>query len=600
MSKSQVKFGTHEKFPLIRAPFARRGSVYYVYEDFYKHGQLKFGMAKHAEMISGTDFLFDIEFLANGIPVPYEYYADEGSIKLTHGYRWVEIAITDRQHLRVRGYEAGVRFTLNSSNGNGARALRGTRSLKDVGWETEFGKYGKLNFVPIVGSLHIESPYSYEKGVYERAEFEFIADAKTRTFDGAIHEYDGDELYPFGEYEPFDKLVADNKADFAEFKAKYRKVAKGYEQAADYAIYTVWSYRINPRGYIKSPAIMFSLQWAIVAASWQQSYNAMPMQRDLKEAWRQICLMFDYQDERTGRVDGMLAFTGAAASMQPPFQGFALEFILRNVGDDFISAEEAAKMYPKFARWVNYWTTYRNAGRGDDVTAIFSPHESGWDDASNFQDGFPANDPNNLTFLVLLMECVALLAKKAGDIAVSDEWYARANKLTQTIIDEFWDGEKFATMVKGKRVDSMSLADFQPIILGKRLPQHIIDKVAERVLAPGEWLTEIGLASESMKSPLVTFGISFVCGRVVAPQNMIIAVGLQAAGKQKEAEIIARLFCDNVKEKGMILGFAPYDHFPLTGEPAPDQPMPFATDGWPWTTWCANGFLTLASSVIDA
>ncbi|MDR0904577.1 MAG: hypothetical protein LBN00_00145 [Oscillospiraceae bacterium] len=595
-------FGTNEKFQLIRVPFARRGSVLYIYEDFEQHGQLKLGMSRHAEMISGTDFMFDIEFLANGIPVPYEYFADAGSIKLTHGYRWVEFAITDRQHLRVRGFEAGVRLKLNSTNpGGGANALRGVRSLQDVGWEAEMGKYGTMKFMPIEGGLHVETPYSYEQGKYERAEFEFVPNAATRRFDGAFHEFDaGAEIFPFGVYEPFDKLVADNKADFAEFKSKYRKVARGYEEAAEYAVYTVWSYRTNPRGYIKTPAIMFSLQWAIVAAGWQQSYNAMAMQRDLKEAWRQICLLFDYQDERTGRIDGMLAYTGAAAAMQPAFQGFALEFIIRNVGDDFISAEEAKRMYPKMAKWANYWTTYRNAGRGDDATAIFSPHESGWDDASNFKDGFPAREPNTLAFLVLLMECVALLARKSGDAKAADEWIARSEKLTKIIVEEHWDGEKFATIVKGKNVDSMSLADFQPIILGKRLPQHIIDKVAERVTAPGEWLTEIGLASESMKSDMVTFGISFVCGRVVAPQNMIISVGLQAAGKQEEAEKIARLWCDNIKEKGMILGFAPYDHFPLTGEPAPDQPMPFATDGWPWTTWCANSFMTLAGSVIGA
>jgi hypothetical protein len=48
----------------------------------------------------------------------------------------------------------------------------------------------------------------------------------------------------------------------------------------------------------------------------------------------------------------------------------------------------------------------------------------------------------------------------------------------------------------------------------------------------------------------------------------------------------------------VILGFAPYDHFPLTGEPAPDQPRPFATDGWPWNSWSANCFMTMASAVL--
>jgi hypothetical protein len=603
-------FGTYEKFDLVRAPYARRGSVIYLYEDFYKRGLLRLGMHKSGDMISGTDFLFDIAMTKNGADVAYTYFADAGSLKLSSGDAFVEFAITDRQHLRIRGRGAGARLTLASTNPapppspeserglepSSARALRGVYSKPRGGVEADFGRYGRVFIKALAGAFHCDAPYN-ENGRCESLTYNLLPSAETGEFDAAFHEYDGEEIYPFGWYEPFDKLVADNIEDFESFKRGYRPVAKGYEETASYAVWTIWSHRVNPRGYIKSPAMILHHQWAIVAASWQQSYNAMPMQRDLKEAWRLICSLFDYQDERTGRLPGMLAYSGAVAGMQPPFQGFALEFLIRNVGEDVIPTEDCARMYPKFAKWINYWATYRSAGVGD-VTAIQSPHESGWDDASNFKDGFPASDPNTMAFLVLLMECTARLARGAGLERDADKWDARAAKLTKTIVEDFWDGEKFVTKVKGEPVDSMSLACYQPIILGKRLPRKIINKVAEQLMKPGEWLTEMGLASESMRSPLVTFGISFVCGRVVAPQNMIISVGLQAAGKQKEAEEIARRYCDQVKKEGIILGFAPYDHFPLTGEPAPDQPRPFATDGWPWNSWCANCFMTMASSVL--
>ncbi|MDR2420816.1 MAG: hypothetical protein LBD49_01755 [Oscillospiraceae bacterium] len=599
-------FGTYEKFNLVRAPYARRGSVIYLYEDFYKTGLLRLGMHKSGDMISGTDFLFDIAVTKNGAAVPYTYFADAGSLRLVSGDASVEFAITDRRHLRVRGRGAGARLTLVSTNppaperapGHG-RALRGIYPKPSGGAEADFGKYGRVFVKALSGTFHYEAPYN-ETGYYESLSYHFLPGAETGEFDAALHEYDGDEIYPFGWYEPFDKLAADNTADFESFKSGYRPVAKGYEETAEYAMWTIWSHRVDPRGYIKSPAMILHHQWAIVAASWQQSYNAMPMQRSLKEAWRLICSLFDYQDERTGRLPGMLAYSGAVAGMQPPFQGFALDFLIRNAGEDVIPREDCVRMYPKFAKWINYWTTYRSAGVGGDVTAIQSPHESGWDDASNFKDGFPASDPNTMAFLVLLMECTARLARGAGMDDDAAKWDSRASKLTKTIVDDFWDGEKFVTKVKGEPVDSKSLACFQPIILGKRLPRRIINRIAEKLMMPGEWLTEIGLASENMRSPLVTFGISFVCGRVVAPQNMIISVGLQAAGKQKEAEEIARRYCDQVKKEGIILGFAPYDHFPLTGEPAPDQPRPFATDGWPWNSWCANCFMTMASSVIDA
>ncbi len=223
--------------------------------------------------------------------------------------------------------------------------------------------------------------------------------------------------------------------------------------------------------------------------------------------------------------------------MQAAFQGFALDYLLRNLGDDFITAEEAERMYPKMAAWANYWTTYRSAGLGDDRIELYSPSESGWDDASLFKDGFPVVDPCALAYLVLLMESIAAVAKKS--VRYKEEygaWMARAGKLTDNWVREYWDGERFVAKVKGKTVDSHSLANYQPIVLGKRLPQHVIDKVAEKLVQEDYLLTDIGLASESMQSPLATFGISFVLGRVIGPMNMILTVGLQAAGKQKEAD----------------------------------------------------------------
>jgi glycogen debranching enzyme len=198
------------------------------------------------------------------------------------------------------------------------------------------------------------------------------------------------------------------------------------------------------------------------------------------------------------------------------------------------------------------------------------------------------------------MEAVARIAKKSVSFRDKhDEWMARAKRLTDTIINEYWAGEKFVAKVKGKPVDSLSLANYQPIILGKRLPQHIIDKVAEKLTIQDHWLTGIGLASESMQSERATFGISFVCGRVVGPMNMILTVGLQAAGKQKEADMIARRFCDHMKREGIILGFAPYNYYKHNGAKADQQIPPIATDGWPWSSWSANSFLTMVTGVID-
>ena len=171
-----------------------------------------------------------------------------------------------------------------------------------------------------------------------------------------------------------------------------------------------------------------------------------------------------------------------------------------------------------------------------------------------------------------------------------------------TVITEFWDGEKFITRVNGAPVESMSAVCYLPIMLGRRLPQHIIDKVAEKLTDETAFLSPIGLCGESMKSPLSGYGNRFILGRVVAPINMILTLGLSMAGKKAEAAMIARRFCDHIAEKGIILGFAPFDYYPLTGEKVPDldefQNMPVPSDGWPWSGWSACNVMIMLSHII--
>jgi hypothetical protein len=593
-------FGTYEKFNLVRCAFARNSSNTYIQEDFYKHGMLRLGNNWAADPVISTDYLFDMKLTIGGTPVKYSYFADEGSLTMDAGESQVEIALTDRSHFRIRGINAGLRLELRSASGHGAAACQGICALPDgSGWEGEFGRFGKLFFKALSGNYSVTSVFDDEKNAYSLVRIDFMPDITTGEFEAAVHDY-RDALLPYGEYEDFDELVESNRADFATFSKVYNAPAPGYEEVAKYARWVVWSHRTKAIGCFKEPTILFQNACLTTAAPWQQSYNAMAMLSDPKEAWRLICVWFNYQNERTGCLPGFMGYNSPANSgFQPAFQGFALDWLFRTVGDDFITEAEAERMYPKMAKWADYWTTYHNAGFGDDVLALHSPHEAGWDDSSLFQDGFPTVDPCAITFQILMMEAVARLAKKSSSYNNKhDEWMLRAKKLLDTLIKEYWDGEKFTAKVKGKPVDSLSLANYQPIILGKRLPQNIIDKVAEKLTIEGQWLTDIGLASESMMSERATFGISFVCGRVVGPQNMILTVGLQAAGKQKEADMIARRYCDLNKREGIILGYAPLNYYKHNGAKAAQQIPPTFMDGGPWGAWSANCVLTMATAII--
>ena len=594
-------FGTHEKYDLKRPAYARRGTGFYLYEDFYEN-VIRLSCYKSGEMSSRSPFQFDVRLFGDGAEQKYEYFADARSLRADCAAGFGEFALTDADHVRIRG-TTELRLCLRPAiPEDGTSACRGLVKLENGEWEGAFGKFGMLRIRMLRGTVKVTAPWNNGTGRYDEVTFSFLPE--DGLFEAAIFE----DMTEFGELPEtlpdFDEVKEENQRSFEEFKKHYRKAPDEFAELAEYAMWLIWSHTTKAIGGYKEPMIMMHYQWFIGAISWQQSYNAMAMQNDAKEAWRLLCTMFEHQSEETGALAFAVSYFGGAigGSPQPPFQGLALAFLYDIFGDELFTYDGCAYLYPKYRKWLDFWFTRRSAGRGDDVTAVLSSHEAGWDDASIFNDGFPAENPDVMSYIALGMEGMSRMARVLHLYAESEEWMRRSRKLIDTIVSEYWDGEKFITRVHGKPVESMSLVCYQPIILGYRLPQHIIDKVAEKVTDEKLFLSPYGVTGESMMSPLSGYGNRFILGRVVAPLNMMISVGLSLAGKTKEAALIARRFCRRCDEKGCLLGFAPYDYYPLTGEKVPDldefENMPVPSDGWPWATWSACNVMTMLTYVL--
>ena len=83
--------------------------------------------------------------------------------------------------------------------------------------------------------------------------------------------------------------------------------------------------------------VFMHLVWANYAMSWQQSYNAMPMLKNPREAWRLIKVMFNYQVPN-GQISGSVNYHGIGiGGMQPAFQALALDWIFSQCGDDWLT-----------------------------------------------------------------------------------------------------------------------------------------------------------------------------------------------------------------------------------------------------------------------
>lgn len=595
-------FGTGERFDLTHAVYAREGSAFFLIENYYTH-LLQLSSYKPGAWMDSNPFLFSLRTFKGGREQSYSYHGDPGSIVLTTMLGQLEIIFTYYEYARILSKD-GLSLRFEASNykpgpNRSPAACHGVCTLPDGTTEVTYGTYGKLRFRPLKGSVKVEAVQD-AKGVYTAVAVELVPD-EAGELDFAMHE----DMMEFGElpesYPAPQKLRQDGFDRIAEFRKNYKKPAKGFETLFKYASHTVWARRTKPGagGIYKTPMILMHYEYLGEAFAWQQALNGAAMQANPEEGWRMICNLFEYQNEVTGQLPGNVGFLTANAGIQPPIQGFALDFLINKCGDSFLTESECARMFPKFAKWAEFWATYRSSGRGD-VLSIDSPNDSGWDDATIFKDGFPTQNPDLLAFFIDLLEMTGRLAEGCGKTEEAASYKARSEALLKILIEEFWNGEMFVTKHNGKPVDSLSAACFQPIILGKRLPQEIIDKIAEQLTKEGEWLTDIGLASESLRSTDCAWGTStFVHGRVVAPVQAYLCCGLNLAGKKKEAALIARRFASHVQEKGCILGFPPRtDVYPATGKPVYIAPGPVASDGWPWSSWCAASCLNLITCII--
>ena len=598
-------FGTGEKFDLTHAVYCREGSAFFLIENWYSH-LLQLSSYKPGAWMDSNAFLFSLLASDGQRQLDYTYHGDPGSITLTTMKGQIEIIFTYNEYARVISHD-GLCLSLRAdpykpqTHLNAAGACHGACTLPDGTTEVTYGTYGKLRFRPLKGKVELEWGFD-AKGTMNALSIKMLPD-ESGELDFAIHEAMIEfeslpETYPdpaelrqdgFDRYESFVNRV-------------YLPPAKGYEQLYKYATHTSWARRTKPGagGIYEHPMMLMHYEYLGEAFAWQQSYHAMSMLNDPEEAWRMICVLFDHQNPVTGQLPGNVGFLTRNAGIQPPIQGFALDWLIDKCGDSFLTEEECARMFPKFAKWVDFWVTYRSAGRGDDVTMIDSPNDSGWDDATIFKDGFPTINPDLMAFMIDLLEMTGRLAEGCGKKEEAASYKARSQQLLQTLLDEFWDGDKFVTLHNGKPVDSLSIASYQPILLGKRLPQKIIDRIAEQLTEEGNFLTDIGLASESLRSTDVNYGTStFVHGRVVAPVQLFMCAGLNLAGKKKEAAMIARRFCNVSQEKGCILGFPPLtDKYAATGKPIYIAPGPVASDGWPWSGWNSCNCLTLMTCII--
>ncbi|MDR1217291.1 MAG: hypothetical protein LBJ99_01760, partial [Oscillospiraceae bacterium] len=359
-----------------------------------------------------------------------------------------------------------------------------------------------------------------------------------------------------GDYPSYETCVKSVEDDLNEFCARVMPSLPGeYESMRLPALWHTWSMIVLPDGEsdYKRPMVKMMHSLFEGAFVWQQPMQAIWLSNDPELSWQVFISGFDNLDANGRMVDG-LGFRASVGGLglKPPVHGAALMWLLdRDIYKDVPDAEWEP-VYEGLITWTNYFLNFRDRD-GDGVAEFQSLLETGWEDAPYYNNGFPCASPDLNALLALQMEAVARLGRKLGKPAAeSDGWEKKSKELIGKLIAKFWDGERwFAYNAEtGVKSSSATVSLYVPLILGKRLPQDIIDKSIAFMFGPDGFNTPYGLASEGLTSDYFHHG--FTQGCVITPAQLLFVLAFEACGRPDLAKTVAQGYCTALRKHGFV------------------------------------------------
>jgi len=564
-------------FDVRRVPFSRWGS-YFALSLWKKPKSEEESLqlrVLHGDSSSKTAFL--VELVKDGVPVPSKVVASPELLRLEpeSGGGSAEICIPEPRVLRLRGSGVALRLSEPDTGAyDNAIARDGSR------WEiNSFSTRARYILAPLAGRLEVDAPWQTLKCGHVSATF--APDGPGGSFEGAVEEFSTG--WQERAYEgSFDSCVRKVALEFRTWLDKMPSVPDEFAAARELASYVCWSCVVEPRGHFRRPAMLMSKNWMTNVWSWDHCFNAMALAGgDPEAAWDQLMIVFDHQDETGALPDSVNDAYFVWGFSKPPIHGWALSKMLAASPKKLW--RRAREIYRPLSRWTEWWLAFRDYDK-DGVPQYNHGNDSGWDNATVFDEGCPVEGPDLSAYLVIQMETLSELAARLGKRRDAKLWRARASELLKKLLAHSWRGEAFIAPHARRPLEhecvsgADSLLPYLPVVLGHRLPGEILSKLAAALREEGRFLTPHGLATESPRSPRYKPD-GYWRGPIWAPSTMIVVDGLADAGEKELAREIVLRFARTCARSGFAENFDA-----LTGAPLCD----------PAYTWTASAFLVMA------
>ena len=424
------------------------------------------------------------------------------------------------------------------------------RKRGDKGWETAYGYVGSIVYYPVRGEITMDAAWDFEslstplvKGeVLPDENGEFLLSIEESTHFGRVRE----------SYPSYEEALADVTEAWNAFLNGQPQLSPEYADDREETAYLTWSHLAAPAGLSKRP-LLFMRQEGI-ASSWQLCETAVVLKNNLPLAIDLLCSSLDLQGP-TGQIpDTYSDQKGEFTRFKPPIQGWALEMLMRT--HDLkaeVPAETLTYLYEGYSRWADWFTKYRDDDH-DGIPQMEHGDETGNDDSPLFKNTYCVDAPELSAFLALLYEKLGDLAKLLDRAEEGEAWYARSRELIDKMVKLFWNGERFIAREHENHdniIDVKALEFYRPILLGKRLPPEILEKLTADLMEEGHYLSPYGFTVEDLAdSPYSKVGTGR--GKILPSDNILIITGLYLAGKTEEAKKAAKLYIEGFTKVGTM------------------------------------------------
>lgn len=496
----------------------------------------------------GCKEVFNLEPIRDGQTVSCETRCTPGQLQLrdTAGNS-VEMCYEDVDLLRIRGRGLGLR--LRSIEGSRPTVFRcGGKSWQAICT----GNHTSYVFHPLTGTIEVDALHRVRTQDKSKPEEPIakpwcavLCGEDGKDWEMMIHDFKTTprEFEPVSSYEEAHEAATTAWVDFA---AKTPPVPNHHANTAQLAMFVNYTSIIRADELaVRRRTMLMSKNWMCNCWSWDHCINAIAHARtDPDLAWDLFQGPFDHQD-----ADGCLpdCYGGGGvfrSFTKPPIHGWTLSF-MRRLNQSLLTPERICQAYEQLSAWTNWWLDRRDTD-GDGLPEYRHGNDSGWDNGTVFDVGYPMVAPDLPAYLVLQMDELACLAEMQGNESAAKMWRTKADAMLQRMIDELWTGSQFLARqgFTGKRPEQGDcLLNHIPVILGERLPAPQRDALIAVLKPDGRFITEFGPATESPDSPLY-LPDGYWRGPIWGPETVMVVDGLHRVGAVAEAQEVARRYCE--------------------------------------------------------